>query len=182
VELPKVQVVGLEPPQAVLQVLERTLVVPLAVLGHEEDLVAPPPNGQGLAHDLFAVAVVIVPGVVEERQPLVEGGVHDLDGFLFVLDAADVPAAQADDRHVDARLAQRLGRHALLLGVPGGDAGEAQRQAGCRRGLEELAPAAVAAVVLLTHGGTSSRDRSGSSIMRAARPLIVHDFLPERAE
>jgi hypothetical protein len=38
---------------------------------------------------------------------------HDLDCFLLVLDGADVPAAQAEDRNLLARLAERPGRQAL---------------------------------------------------------------------
>ena len=91
------------------------------------------------AHDLFAVALVIIPRVVEKSQALVEGGVHDLDGFLSVLDGADVPAAQANNRDLLAGLAQRASRQSLGGSVVvgsvgaggGGQAAPAAREA-CR--------------------------------------------------
>jgi len=45
---------------------------------------------------------VVVPAVVEEVHALVDGRVHDLDGLGLVLHVADVPAAEAEDRDVDA--------------------------------------------------------------------------------
>src|SRR5262249_39728408 len=61
-----------------------------------------------LAHDLLAAPIVVIPGVVEERDTLVNRRVHDALGF-GVTDGGltDVPAAQADDGDVHAGLAQR---------------------------------------------------------------------------
>jgi len=95
VELPEVDDVGLQAFEAVFEMLPGPLGVAGAVLGHEEDLLAFAVGLEGLAHDGLAAAVVVVPGVVEEVDAVVDGGVHDLDGFLLVLDGADVPAAQA---------------------------------------------------------------------------------------
>src|SRR5208283_1617960 len=66
-------------------------------------------------------AIVIIPGIVEEGHALVDGGVHDLDGFLGVLDSADVPAAKAENGDIDAGLAERPGRQALAAVVCGGN-------------------------------------------------------------
>jgi hypothetical protein len=56
--------------------------------------------GKRAAHHLFGAAVVVVPAVVEEGDALVQRGVHDAHGIGRVLDRADVPAAQADNRHL----------------------------------------------------------------------------------
>ena len=129
--------------QALLDLLADLLRVAGADLGHQEALLPPlaAVGREGLAHDLLAAAVVVVPAVVEERHALVEGGVHDLDGLVLVLDGADVPAAEAEDGDVHAGLAERPRRDALarLLVLRG--RGAAERDGGGRgdAGLEELA-------------------------------------------
>jgi len=110
-----------------------------AVLGHEEDLLAFAVGLEGLAHDGLAAAVVVVPGVVEEVDAVVDGGVHDLDGFLLVLDGADVPAAQAEDGDADAGLAERPGGEALAVGRVA-NAGDAEGSAGRQGRVHEFAP------------------------------------------
>jgi hypothetical protein len=69
---------------------------------HEEDLVAALVHRERLSHDLFGVAVVIVPGVVEEGETFIDGCVHDPDRFGVFFDCADVPATETDDRDFDA--------------------------------------------------------------------------------
>ena len=64
--------IGLEPPQAVFEVRLRVDGGPAAALGHEEDLVAATALRDRLAHALLGGAVVIVPGVVEEGDSLVD--------------------------------------------------------------------------------------------------------------
>ena len=54
-------------------------------------------HGEGPAHELLGAPVVVVPGVVEEGDALVQGGVHEPDRFQVVLDGADVPAPDPDD-------------------------------------------------------------------------------------
>ncbi len=106
VELPQVEMVGPEPAQAFVQVLQRPFVVALAVLRHQEYLVAAAVHAQRLAHHLFGVAVVIIPSVVEEVDALVHGRVHDADGFALVLHRSDMPAAQTYDRDALPGLAE----------------------------------------------------------------------------
>ena len=142
-ELPQVEVIGTEAPQAVVQAPLRALVVPLAVLGHEEDLLPSPVLGQRASHQLLGAPVVVVPGVVEERDSLVEGGVHQSDRLRVVLDRSDVPAAEREDRDALARAAQdasgkpgsgggaRLGEHLFAERRQGGSD---------RRLLEEVPP------------------------------------------
>ena len=78
VELPEVDAIRPETPQAVVEALHRPRVVALAVLRHEKDLVAAA-VGERASHDFFGAAVVIVPAVVEEREPFIDRGVHDAD-------------------------------------------------------------------------------------------------------
>ena len=80
VELPEVEVIGLEPAQAVLEVRLGVLGGAAAALGHEEDLVAPAPLRDRLAHPVLGLAVHVVPGIVEERDPFVDGPLDQTDG------------------------------------------------------------------------------------------------------
>ena len=125
VELPEIEVVGLEATEGLVEIAQRTGVVAFAVLGHEEDLIAAVIHFQSFAHDLFGVAVVIVPGVVEEGEAFVDGGVHDADGFRVFLDAADVPAAEAGHRDLYAGAAEgtlgEAGAGGLRHGLVGED-------------------------------------------------------------
>ena len=131
VKLPEVEVIGTQAAEAVVEAPLRALVVPLAVLGHQEHLRAPA-VGQRAPHHLFGPAVVIIPAVVEEGHALVDRGVHDANGFGWVLDRPDVPAAQAENRHSLSRAAERsrgesCRRRGLLAGQhlvgQGGDGG-----------------------------------------------------------
>jgi hypothetical protein len=69
--------------------------------GHEEDLVAPAP-GEGLAHDLLALAVVVLPRVVHERDAGIHRLLHEAHGFPHAVHRTEVVAAQADDGDLDA--------------------------------------------------------------------------------
>ena len=95
VELPEVEVVGLEPAEAVLQVRLGLLGGPAADLGHEEDLVAAAPLGQGLAHPLLGDAVVVVPAVVHEGDAFVDGPLDQPEALLLILVPGAVVAAEA---------------------------------------------------------------------------------------
>ncbi len=152
VELPQVEYVGPQAAQALFEVLPRATGVALTVLGHEEDFLAVSPLSKCLAHDLLAAAVVVVPGVVKEGEAVIDGGVHDLDRLVLVLDGANVPTAQANDGNAHARLSQLACRQFLgnVLGM-----GRCPRQSQrCRAGqcrLQEF----TSGVVVLSHGGTS---------------------------
>ena len=137
-KLPEVEVIGTQAAEAVVEAPLRALVVPLAVLRHEERLRAAA-VGQRAPHHLFRPAVVVVPAVVEEGQAFVDRGVHDANGLGRVFDRPDVPAAQAENRHSLSRTAERSGwesccRRGLLAGQhligQGGDGGAAGHHLG----------------------------------------------------
>lgn len=97
VELPEVEVVGLEAAQGFIELFERGFFRATVDFGHEENLVAVA-IAQRFAHAGFAdaVAVVVIPAVVHEGEAAVDGGAHDADAFGFVFHFADVRAAEAD--------------------------------------------------------------------------------------
>jgi len=80
-----------------------------AHLRHQEDLVTPP--RERLAHPRFALPVVVLPRVVEEIQPVIDGLVADADRGALLGDRPEVMAADREDRHVDARLPERPAWH-----------------------------------------------------------------------
>src|SRR6266850_1329482 len=99
VELEKIDVVGLEAAERLVE-LHGGGFFRLAVdFGHEEGLLAVA-VAQRLAHADFAGPVVVVPAVVEEVDAAVERGADDADGFLFVGLNTKMPASQAN--HGDA--------------------------------------------------------------------------------
>ena len=120
VHLHQVDAIGLESAQAVLDLAPHVLRIAGADLAHEEALLPPfaAVRGEGLAHDLFAAAPVVVPAVVEEVHAFIERGVHDADGFGFVGNVADVPAAEGEDGDVRAGVAEwpRGDAHECLAG------------------------------------------------------------------
>ena len=85
-------------------------------LGHQKGFLAIP-VAQSLAHAHFALAVVVVPAVVEEVDAVVERGADDADALLLVLLHADVISAEADHGNFLARAAQRAGGDRAGLGV-----------------------------------------------------------------
>ena len=103
--------VGAQAAQAVLQTLQRVLVVAPAILGHQEDLLAVAIDGEVAAHDLFRSPAAVVPGVVEEGDAFVGGHVHEACAFC-VGNAAGVRAADAHQGDAHARAAERPRRHA----------------------------------------------------------------------
>ena len=77
-------------------------------LGGQHDLVAP--AAEHLAEELLAGAGAAVDvGGVEEGDALVERGVDDGAGAFEVDAAAEVVAAEADDRDVQPRVSERAG-------------------------------------------------------------------------
>ena len=108
VELPKVEVVHLEAAEAVIQLLARGFGVAGADLGHEEDVVAAALDGTTVA--LFADAVAVVPGGVEEGDAGVDGGWDDAGGFgVGDGGAGEVASAKADDRELVGMAPRRRG-------------------------------------------------------------------------
>jgi len=98
VNLPEIEVVGLQPPQRLLELPHRSpgIAAVRADLGHQEHAVATILDR--LPHPHLALAVVILPRVVEERDAGIDRGVHDLDGFAFGADLADVVPAERQRR------------------------------------------------------------------------------------
>jgi len=127
-ELVEVDPVGLEAPERVLDgahdVAARAAFQLLGVvhdhaeLRRQHDLLAP--VAEHLAHQrLRAAALAVDVGGVEERDAEVDRLVDDLARRLEVEAAAEVVAAEADDRDPQARLPQiaRLHRPSLLAGA-----------------------------------------------------------------
>ena len=119
VELPEIDAIRAHPSQAVLEIAHRALVVALAVLGHQEDLVTLARLGEGATHDLLGPTIVVVPSVVEEGHALVDGDMHHPHGLVLVLDRTDVPAPETHNRDLLVGAPQPASRQtvrAVLLG------------------------------------------------------------------
>ena len=85
VYLPEIEIVRAQTPQRLLELTHRDLRVAAmrAHLGHQEDPVAPVVDR--LPHALFALAVVILPGVVKKVNAGINGFVNDADGLGHAL-------------------------------------------------------------------------------------------------
>ena len=144
VELPEVEMIGSQPAEAVFQVRLGVLGGSAAALGHEENLVTAIPLRDRLSHPFFGAAVVVVPGVVEERDSLIDGALDETDAVVFVGMDAAVVAPQSDHRDGlpgGPEGAQRNSRGVLGMSRFGSGRGErGRRQAGCPR-LDEFAAA-----------------------------------------
>ncbi len=73
VDLPKVEVVGLEPPQGLFEHSHgEVLIAPVrANLGHKKDMIAE--ALERFAHPLFGFATMVLPAVVEEGDAAIDG-------------------------------------------------------------------------------------------------------------
>src|SRR5207244_13494296 len=89
---------GLQPPQRLVDLPRRALLVAAVDLGHEKRLVAIA-VAQRLSHADLARPTVVVPAVVEEVDTVVDGGADDTDGFLLVRLPPEMVAAHTDQRH-----------------------------------------------------------------------------------
>ncbi len=141
-KLPQVDMVGLEPAQAVFEVGLSLAGGAAANLGHEEDLVAPASLGEGLAHSLLGDAVVVVPGVVHEVDPFIDGPLDQADAVLLVLVPGAVMPAQADHGHHLTCAAERAqGNAAVVFLLGAGRSRQGRRCDGRRTRLHEIAAA-----------------------------------------
>ena len=97
VELHEVDDVGLQPLEATRRSARRPTpcVRPSILVIRKTFAVA---VAQRLAHADLALAVVVVPAVVQEGDAAIDGGADEPDALLLVLLAADVMTAEADDR------------------------------------------------------------------------------------
>ena len=97
VHLPQVQMVGVQTSQRLLELAHRHFrIAPVrAHLGHQEH--RRPAVANGAAHATLALAVVVLPRVVEEVDPGIDGGVGDPHRLRHRLDQAQVVATEAQD-------------------------------------------------------------------------------------
>ena len=107
VNLPEIQIVGLQAAERVLELPHGGAgIAPVhAGLGHQEDLVAA--SDQRLAHARLAHALVVVPRVVHEGDAAVDGRMDEPGRLPLRLRQAEVPAAERQNRDRDARSSER---------------------------------------------------------------------------
>src|SRR6267143_2995982 len=107
VELQEVDDVRLEPSDRLLDLSSgRRPRLPVD-LGHQESSLAVPVL-KGLSHPDLAPPAVVVPGVVEERDPRVDCGADHADAFRFSkVRLAEMEPAEADCRDSLSRAAER---------------------------------------------------------------------------
>ena len=84
--------IGLESLQRVLNLLGGLRLRAAIDLGHQEDFV-PVPVPQRLAHSNLAAAVMVVPGVVHERDATIHRRSDQADPLLFAARPPDVMTA-----------------------------------------------------------------------------------------
>jgi hypothetical protein len=120
VDLPEVEVVGLQAPERLLELADRGLAIAAvrADLGHQEDLVAA--AAERFAHEGLAASLVVLPRVVHERDAGVHGLLHEADGLLPAPERAEVEAAETEDADLDTGAAEGTTGDALFRshGVP----------------------------------------------------------------
>ena len=178
VHLPEVQVIGLQPPQGILQHGQGLLLgfLPLVVgadLGHQEHLVALALHGD--AHPFLGAPFGVLPGIVEEGDAHINGGMDDAGGLLEGLRPGQRGAAEAERGHHLGVAAELALRHRPDGGRVGGEngrgiAGKDHPCAGGAQGLQE------AATMLLSERVWHRKDyspgmRPAKSICARSRPL-----------
>jgi hypothetical protein len=84
-DLPQVQMIRLQPPQALVEHLHRQRrIAPMRTnLRHQEDLVATPLKP--FAQPVLRLPPVVLPAVVEKRDAPVHSAMDNLDRRLFIL-------------------------------------------------------------------------------------------------
>ena len=76
-EHPQVKMIGLQPLERLVELRLRNVLVPAIHLGHQEDLVAVSALGQCFPHADLAVAFIVVPGVIHERDAAIDRSVAE---------------------------------------------------------------------------------------------------------
>src|ERR1700741_1549006 len=76
-----------------------------AYLGHEHDLVAL--TGEGTAEPFFALATVILPGVVEEIDAVIDSLRDDVVGILEAVRRSEMISAETNGRNLHTGFPQR---------------------------------------------------------------------------
>ena len=133
VDLPDVQMIRAQSYERLFELAHGDFFIAAvgAELGHQDDFVAA--AHERFAHALFAEALMVFPGVVEEVDAAIDGFVDDARAGGVVFGGADVIAADADDGGLQAGLAERAFRDV------GGLLGEGQASAGQCRTFHEAA-------------------------------------------
>jgi hypothetical protein len=97
VELHQVDAIGLQASQGFIDLLGGGLFGPAVDLGHEEDFL-PVAIAQSLPHTDFTGTAIIVPAVVHESDPAVDGFADNRYALRFISLFADMISAQANGR------------------------------------------------------------------------------------
>src|SRR6185437_7823182 len=108
--LNQIDTVRLKAFQRLIDLARRSLFGTAIEFGHQERLPAIA-IAKRLPHADLALAVVVVPAVVEEIHAAVESRANNTDAFLRVLRTADVMAAEPDRRNLFARTPERAIDH-----------------------------------------------------------------------
>ena len=112
-ELHQIYVIGLQPFQGLVELLLGRLFGSAVQFGHQEHF-GTVAVLQGFAHALLALALVVIPTVVQKRDAPVYGGTDQGDALLLVLLLADVEPAHADEGYLLPRASQRPVQHIAL--------------------------------------------------------------------
>ena len=97
-ELQQVNPVGFQPAEALLHLFAYSFIIPGTDLGHQYDLVPPGIGTQSRTHVFLICAIVILPGIIEESDPMIHRLMHQtgcLGERLVVIIA--MPSSEADD-------------------------------------------------------------------------------------
>jgi len=114
VNLPEVEVIGAQPAQRLLELAHRDpgVAAVRADLRHQEHRI--PSVLDGAPHPLFALAVVVLPGVVQKVDPGGDRLVNDPDRLGGRPGLAEVVAAKTDDRDLVGMAAERAAGYELV--------------------------------------------------------------------
>lgn len=187
VELPKIEVVGLQTRQRFVETAHGSFVVAIAVLRHEEDFVALAIHCKRPSHDVFRHAVEIIPGIVEERETFINCRMHDADRFRFVFlrRSSDVPSTQTENGDFDVRASEGAGGNSSSH-----DGDYTREMLPHRRAVLQSFAGALSAAGLVQGAQTSSKTASSKLAMpglfrgRVARvahpsPIVSNKYQPE---
>src|SRR6266852_7278453 len=112
-ELHQINLIRLQPLQGFVDLTGGGIIGAAVNLGHEEDFL-PVAILQSLSHAHFASAAIIIPAVVHEGDPTVDGAADNRYTLPFVSLLADVIPAEADGRDFLSSTPQSALGHCLL--------------------------------------------------------------------
>ncbi len=114
-KLHQIDVVGLQTLERLIDLLGRRLARAAVDFRHQKYFVAITVF-QSVSHSPFALTVVVVPRVIEERDAAIDTGADNSRGFIGVFHAADVETADADERYLNAGASQFAVKHFAAAG------------------------------------------------------------------